>query len=107
MDFKAKLQKAKDATRVAREVSEVAEATSYERGVQKTEIRLMDEVAEVCRDYCKEVWAEALNWVGVSATSEWRSAENIFYPKDIQEVPTMISSPAALPFPPPEKLSII
>ena len=61
MDFKAKLQKAKDATRVAREVSEVAEATSYERGVQKTEIRLMDEVAEVCRDYCKEVWAEALN----------------------------------------------
>ena len=61
MDFTAKLQKAKDATRVAREVSEVAEATSYERGVQKTEIRLMDEVAEVCRDYCKEVWAEALN----------------------------------------------
>jgi len=61
MDFKAKLQKAKDAAQVAREVSEAAEATSYECGVQKTKIRLMDELAEVCRDYCKEVWAEALN----------------------------------------------
>ena len=33
MDFKAKLQKAKDAAQVAREVSEAAEATSYECGV--------------------------------------------------------------------------
>ena len=46
---------------MAKEVSEAAEATSYERGVQKTEIRLMDKLAEVCRDYYKEVWAEALN----------------------------------------------
>ena len=56
---------------------------SYEHGVQEIEIRLADELAKVCRDYCKEVWAEALNWAGVPSTSEWRSVENIFYPEDI------------------------
>ena len=56
---------------------------SYEHGVQEIEIRLADELAKVCRDYCKKVWAEALNWAGVPSTSEWRSVENIFYPEDI------------------------
>ena len=41
LDLKAKLQKAKDAARVAREVSEVTETTSYE----ETEARLVEEVA--------------------------------------------------------------
>ena len=70
LDLKAELQKSKEATWVAKEVSEAAETASYERGVQETEIRLADELAEVCRDYCKEVWAEALNQAGVPATSE-------------------------------------
>ena len=56
--MKAELQKAKETTRVAREVFEAA---SYERGVQEMYIRLANELAEVCRDYYKEVWAEALN----------------------------------------------
>ena len=70
LDLKAELQKSKEAAWAAKEVSEAAETTSYERGVQETEIRLADELAEVCRDYCKEVWAEALNRVEVPATSE-------------------------------------
>ena len=70
LDLKAELQKSKEATWVAKEVSEAEETASYERGVQETEIRLADELAEVCRDYCKEVWAEALNRVEVPATSE-------------------------------------
>ena len=68
---------------MVKEVSEAAETASYEHGVQETEIRLADELAKVCRDYYKEVWAEALNRAGVHATSKWRSAENIFYPKGI------------------------
>ena len=40
--------------------------------MQETEVRLADELAEVCRDYCKEVWMEALNLARVLATSEWR-----------------------------------
>ena len=32
----------------------------------------------------------------VPAASEWRKAENIYYPADICEVPTVLPSPAAL-----------
>ena len=55
LDLKAELQKAKEAARVAKEVSEAAEMASYKCGVQEMKIRLADELAEVCRDYCKEV----------------------------------------------------
>ena len=92
---------------MAREVFEAAETASYECGVQETETRLAEEVAGVCKDYCKEIWAEALNWARVPATFELRSAENIFYLEDIQEVPAMLPRPAALPLPPPEQLSTI
>ena len=92
---------------MAKEVSKDAETASYERGVQEMKIRLADKLVEVCRDYYKEVWAKALNRARVFATSEWRSAENIFYPKDIREVPTMLPPPAALPLLPPKQLSTI
>ena len=83
MDLKTELQKVKDAARVAREAIEAAETTSYERGVLDTEMRLVEGVAGVCRDYCTKVWAEALNRAGIPATSELRSAKNIFFPEDI------------------------
>ena len=78
---------------MAREATEVAETASYERGVLDTEKRLIEEVAGVCRDYCAEVWAEALNREGVPATFKLRSAENIFFPKDIREVPMTLPPP--------------
>ena len=59
-------------------------------GVQETKIRLAEELVEVCRDYCKKVWVEMLNQARVPATSEWRNAENVFYPEDIQEVPATL-----------------
>ena len=37
------------------------------------------ELAEVCREY-QEVWTEALNLAGIPVASEWRRAENIYYP---------------------------
>ena len=64
--------------------------------MQKTKIRLAGELAEVCRNYYKEVWANALNLARVLAASEWRSAENIFYPEDICEVPTVLPPPISL-----------
>jgi len=67
--------------------------------VQETEIQQAEELAEVCRDYFKEVWAEALNQVRVPTAFEWRNAENIFYPEDIREVPTVLLPPAALALP--------
>ena len=83
LDLKAELQKFKDAARVAREATEVAKTASYERGVLDTKTRLVEEVAGVCRDYCTEVWAEALNRERVPTTFKLRSAENIFFPEDI------------------------
>ena len=41
------------------------------------------EVPEVCRIYCARTWSEALNRVGVEASSELRKPENVFYPEAI------------------------
>ena len=48
--------------------------------MQETEARLTKEMVGFCRDYCQEVWTEALNLVGVPAALEWRRAENVYYP---------------------------
>ena len=100
-DLKAELQKAKDTARMA------SETTSYKRGVLETETRLVEEVAGMCRDYCAETWAKALNRARVPADSELRRAENIFFQEDIREVPTMLPPPVTDPLPPPEQLPTI
>ena len=41
------------------------------------------EVPEVCHIYCARTWSEALNRVGVEASSELRKPENVFYPETI------------------------
>ena len=69
---------------------------SYELGVQETEVRLADELAEVYKDYCKEEWMEALNLAEVPTTSEWRQARNVYYPLNIHEVLAKLPSPTAL-----------
>ena len=82
---------------MAKEASEVAETTSYERGVLKTETRLAEEVARVCKDYCTKTWVEALNQVGVPTDSKLRRAENVFFPEDIREVLEALPPPVADP----------
>ena len=42
----------------------------YDLGVQETDTRLTEELAEVYRDYCQEVWIKALNLAGVLTTSK-------------------------------------
>ena len=64
----------------------------------KTEQRLAEEVAKVCRDYCSVTWDAALNSAGVLANSELRRAKRVFYPEHIKEIPTDPLS-AALPLP--------
>jgi len=107
LDLKAELQKVKEVARVASEVAKVEKTASYERGVMDTETRLAEEVAGVCRDYCAETWAEALNRAGVLAISELRSAENIFFSEDIRENLAMLPPPTILPSPPSEWPSTI
>ena len=100
LDLKVELQKAKDATRMAKEASEVAETASYKCGVMETETRLAEEVAGVYRDYCAEIWAEALNRARVPANFELRRVENVFFLEDIREVPTTLPPPVVNPLPP-------
>ena len=60
-----------------------------------TETQLAEEIAGVCRDYCTEVWAEALNRARVPADFELRKAGNTFFLEDIWEVPSTLLPLAA------------
>jgi len=101
LELKAKLQKAKDAAQAAKVAAEATEKATFGRGVVETEERLAEQVAEVCRDYCTESWMEALNRAGISADSELRKTENMFFPKHIREIPVEDPISTALPLPPP------
>ena len=68
---------------------------SYLLGVEETQVRLTEELAEVCREYCGVTWAEALNLVRVPADSEWRQLEKVYYPTKIREVSVALPSPSA------------
>ena len=56
----------------------------------------MEELAKVCKDYCQEVWLEALNLVGVPTTLKWRKVENTYYSLDICEVLDVLPPPVSL-----------
>ena len=44
----------------------------------------MVEVSRVCRNYCSQVWYEALNQAGVEASSILRKGKNVYYPLAIR-----------------------
>ena len=111
MDLKAELKKAKDAAveavRAAKEATKVAERTSYELGVMDIEARLAEGMDVVCKDYCTESWGVVMDRAGVPADSKLRRSENIFFLKDIREIPAKLPPPTALPLPPLEQPLII
>ena len=84
MDLKADLEKTKTAAWMAEEAAKASRQASYNLEVEESEIRLIEELAEVCRDYCKEMWVEALNLAGVPADSEWRQAGSVYYHPNIR-----------------------
>jgi len=51
----------------------------------------------MCRDYCTESWAVALDRAGVPADSELKRAKNIFFPKNIREISNTVPSPEQPP----------
>ena len=61
-----------------------AEQRGTEVGIAETEKAFRAEVPEVCHIYCARTWSEALNRVGVEASSELRKLENVFYPEAIR-----------------------
>ena len=87
---------------MAKDATEKAVATSYDRGVRDTEVRLTEEVAAVCRDYITMSWGVALDQAAVPTDSDLRKAENIFFPVEIREIPGEVASTK----PPPTNSSV-
>lgn len=52
---------------------------------------------EVCRDYCLQVWTEALNLARVDASLELRKTENIFYHLALQIAAQLSTEEAVAP----------
>ena len=96
MELKAELQRAKEAAQAEKDAAEASRQASYLIGVEETQIRLAEDLAEVCKDYCKVTWEESLNLVGVPIDSEWRQPGSVYYHPEIREVPIALSSPFAL-----------
>ena len=88
---------------MAKKAAKAAKAVAYEHGVVEMEAKLTVEVTVVCKDYCTETYYEALDWVGVPVDSDLRKADKVYYPEDIREDPTALSSLIAFPLPPPEQ----
>ena len=55
--------------------------------MEETEVRLSEELPEVCRDYCSISWAHAFNAAGIPADSALRLPEKVFFPPEIREIP--------------------
>ena len=53
LELKLELQRAKEVAQAKKEAAEAAKQASYLLGIEETETRLTEELAEVCRDYCK------------------------------------------------------
>lgn len=70
LELKSDLQKAKEVAQAEKEAAEASKQASYLLGIKEIEIRLTEELVEVCRDYCKVTWEEALNLAGVPMNSK-------------------------------------
>ena len=57
---------------LAKEALEAEKQAAYSLGVEETQARLTEELAEACRDYYDAIWAETLNIARVLADLEWR-----------------------------------
>ena len=69
LDLKATLQKAKEEAQLAREAAETEKRALYQLDVEEMQVRLTEELLEVCKDYCNVTWDRALSVVGVPADS--------------------------------------
>ena len=60
------------------------------------QVRLVEELSEVCKDYYNATWDRAFSVAGVLADSVWRQPGSVYYHPEICEVPGAIPSPSAL-----------
>ena len=61
-------------------------------GVEETQVRLIEELSIVCREYCGISWGKALDVARVPADFDLRRPENVYYNPEIRELPSPDSS---------------
>ena len=100
---KARMQAEGDKAKAEKERDE-AEQHGYDVGVAETEDTLRAEVPAVCHAYCTQTWEEALNQVGIEASSKLRKPENIVFPLALQ-IPNQKEATPPVSQPPKETQS--
>ena len=75
----------------AEKARDKAEQDGYDIGVAEIEEALRAKILGVCRNYCLQVWNEALNQAEVEASFIFRKAENVYYPPTIRASSSIIS----------------
>ena len=64
-ELREELKKAREAIQLVKEAAETEKQTVYMLGVEETQVRLIEELIAVCRDYCSISWGKALDAAGV------------------------------------------
>ena len=90
--LREEIQKVRETAQLAKEVAEAKKQAAYTLGVEETQVRLIEELSVVCREYCGISWGKALDAAGVPADSDLRRPENIYYDPEIRELPGPDSS---------------
>ena len=67
----------------AEKARDKVEQDGYDIGVIKIREALRAKVSGVCRNYCLQVWNEALNQAEVEASSILKRAKSVYYPSTI------------------------
>ena len=80
----------------AEKAKDQADQKGYDIGVAEIEEAFRAEVSRVCRNYCLQVWNEALNQTRIKASSKFRRVECVYYPFAIR-APASTSSKADTP----------
>ena len=97
IDLQAKLKRAKEEFQLAKEAAEVEKKAYYQLSVEETEIRLVEELSEVCRDYYNMTQDKALTAVGVLANFALRLPGSVYYHPQIREILGASSPPTPFP----------
>ena len=72
---------------MAKEGAETEKQAAYTLEVEETQVKLIEELFVVCREYCGISWGKALDAAGVLVDSDLRQPENIYYDPEIRELP--------------------
>ena len=85
-EFREELRKAREATQLFKEAAEAEKQAAYMLGVEETQARFTEEFSAVARDYYDISWGKALDVAGVTADSDLRRLESIYYDPEIREL---------------------